>query len=97
MYSAVKIDTVAIVPLRELQAPLVEVTEPSVPNLGAFIAQLCCPIVIRAQVKLTSQNGKTSRGAVAKKRLGISTKRNTRALVHRMSNRSSTIRRNSAI
>ena len=41
-YNAVEVDAAAVVPLRELRAALVEVTEPSVPNLGVRDYVHCC-------------------------------------------------------
>ena len=41
-YNAVEVDCAAIVPLHELQTPLVEVTVPSVPNLGVGDYVHCC-------------------------------------------------------
>ena len=55
-YDAFEVDTVAVVPLHKLQALLVEVTEPRVPNLGVGNCVHCqlrffISIVISAQVK----------------------------------------------
>ena len=51
---AVDVDIVAVVPLHELQAPLVEGTKTPVPHLGVedcIHYQLCCSIAINSQVK----------------------------------------------
>ena len=53
-YGAVDIYAVVVVPLHELEAPLVEVTEPPVLNLGVgncVYVQLRSSLAIRTQVK----------------------------------------------
>ena len=53
-HGTVKVDAVVIMLLHELQAPLLEVTGPLVPNLGVkdcFYCQVRCSVAIRAQVK----------------------------------------------